>query len=50
MSNFWKIFKNGEVYWNLSKGLDKEIFLWHSDNSVTLAPFAVQENLGMLTA
>lgn len=35
------------MYWNLSKGPDKEIFLWRSDNCVTLVPFAVQEALGI---
>lgn len=34
-----------QKYWNLSKGLDREIFLWHSDSCVTLEPFAVQEAL-----
>lgn len=47
MSNFWKSFKNAEVYWNLSNGLDKEIFLLHSNTCMSCALFAVQEALGI---
>lgn len=47
MSNFGQRFKNTEVHWNFSKGLDKEILLWHSDNCMTLVLFAVQEALGI---